>query len=246
MVSQFSSSILIAPSVTVPSFSKGVFKEINFASSVSAIFKPVESVRIGLAFHSPTWYHINEYFYQNISSNFTDGAKYEYHNDPMRYEYGLETPFRFLAGLGIQIKKVGLLSVDYEYVDYSSAHFYQTGDGYDYGEKNANIRSSLKSVNNIRAGGEYRLNNVYFRAGYGYYGKAFKQGEDNEDLDYSSFSVGTGFRERNISIDFGYTHNKYSQKYFLYPLDSSYDPALANLNSTQNMFTLTVGYRFGY
>jgi hypothetical protein len=213
---------------------------------LGAIFKPVETVRIGLAFHSPTWYHINEYHYDNISSNFTDGGRYEYHNDPNRYEYGLETPFRFLAGIAFQIQKFALLSADYEYADYHSAHFYQTGDGYNYSEKNQNIKNSLKAVNNFRAGGEFRLNNVYFRAGYGYYGKAFKQGEDNEDLDYTLFSLGTGFRERNISIDFGYTHNKYSQKYFLYPLDSSYDPALAYLNSTQNMFTLTFGYRFGY
>jgi len=164
----------------------------------------------------------------------------------MRYEYGLATPFRFLAGIGIQFKKVALLSFDYEFADYSSAHFYQTGDGYDYSEKNMNIKNSLKSTSNFRAGGEYRLNNIYFRGGFGYYGKAFKPGEDNEDLDYTSFSAGTGFRERNISIDFGYTYYKYSQKYYLYPLDSSYDPAVANLSTNQHLFTLTFGYRFGY
>jgi hypothetical protein len=212
---------------------------------LGAIYKPVETVRIGLAFHSPTWYHISEYIYDNISSNFTDGGHYESSNNPNRYEYGLSTPFRFLTGIAVQVKKIALLSVDYEYTDYSSAHFYETGDGYNYSDKNMNIKNTLKAVNNFRAGGEIRLNNVYFRTGYGYYGKAYKPGEDNEDLDYTSFSFGTGFRERNISIDFGYTHNKYSQKYFLYPLDDSYDPAVANLSSTQNMFTLTFGYKFG-
>jgi len=189
---------------------------------------------------------INEYHYDNISSSFTDGGKYEYNNVPNRYEYGLETPFRFLAGIAFQIEKFALLSADYEYADYNSAHFYQTSDGYNYSEKNQNIKNSLKAVNNFRAGGEFRLKNIYFRTGYGYYGKAFKPGEDNEDLDYTTFSFGTGFRERSVSIDFGYTHNNYSQKYYLYPLNSSYDPALANLNTVQNMFTLTFGYRFGY
>jgi hypothetical protein len=212
---------------------------------LGAIIKPVETVRIGLAFHSPTWYHINEYINDNITSNFTDGSNYVYANNPNRYEYGLTTPFRFLAGVAFQIEKIALLSADYEFADYSSAHFHQTGDGYDYSNKNQNIKSSLKSVNNFRVGGEIRLNNLYFRTGYGYYGKAFKQGEDNDNLDYTAFSAGTGFRERNISIDFGYTHNKYSQKYYLYPLDNSYDPAVAFLTSTQNMFTLTFGYRFG-
>lgn len=212
---------------------------------LGAIFKPVETVRIGLAFHSPTWYHINEYINDNISSNFTDGGHYEYANTPNRYEYGLTTPFRFLTGVAVQIEKIALLSFDYEFTDYSSAKFHQTGDGFDYSDKNMNIKNSLKSVNNLRAGGEIRLNNVYFRTGYSYYGKAFKQGEDNENLDYTAFSFGTGFREKNISIDFAYTHNKYSQKYYLYPLDNSFEPAVANLNSTQNMFTLTFGYKFG-
>jgi hypothetical protein len=213
---------------------------------LGAIYKPVEAVRIGIAFHSPTWYHIDEYLYDNIVSNFTDGGHYEFSNNPTRFQYGLTTPFRFLTGIAFQIKKVALLSADYEYADYSASSFHQTGDGYNYSEKNLNIKNSLKAVNNFRAGGEYRLNNIYFRAGYGYYGKAFKPGEDNENLDYSSFSLGTGFRERNISIDFGFTHYTYSQKYYLYPLDNTFDPALANLNTTQSMFTLTMGYRFGY
>jgi hypothetical protein len=31
----------------------------------------------------------------------------------------------------------------------------------------------------------------------------------------------------------------------MYPLDSSFDPAIANLSTTKNMFTLTLGYKFG-
>ena len=90
------------------------------------------------------------------------------------------------------------------------------------------------------------MNNLYFRTGYGYYGKAFKQGEDNENLDYTAFSAGTGFREQEYINRLRIHHNKYSQKYYLYPLDNSYDPAVAFLTSTQNMFTLTFGYRFGF
>jgi hypothetical protein len=84
------------------------------------------------------------------------------------------------------------------------------------------------------------------RGGYGYYGKAFKATEDNADLDYTSFSGGIGFREQNISVDFGYTNMRYSQNYVLYPLADNYDPAIANLSTAKNMFTLTFGYKFGY
>lgn len=218
----------------------------GFTFKMGAIYKPVEAVRIGLAFHTPTWYHIQEYFSQNITSNFTDGGHYDYSTDPLRFEYALATPYRLLGGLAVQIRKIGLISADYEFVDYSTARFSQTGDHYDYSEKNFNIRNSLKTASNIRLGGELRLNKLYLRGGYGYYGKAFKAGEENADLDYISLSCGIGFREQNMSIDFGYTNLRNSQKYFLYPLDDSFDQALANLTVNKNMFTATLAYKFGY
>lgn len=218
----------------------------GYSLKIGAIIKPVETVRIGLAFHSPTWYRIKEYFYDNIVSNFTDNAHYDFSNDPLRFEYALTTPFRALAGVAVQIKKIGLISADYEYVDYSTARFSETGDGYDYGEKNTNIKNSLNSTSNIRLGGELRLNKLYLRTGYGYYGKVFKPGEDNANLDYRSLSFGAGFREQNVSLDFGFTNYKYSEKYFLYSLDTGVAAASANLSTVKNMFTLTLGYKFGY
>lgn len=217
----------------------------GYTIKLGAIFRPVETVRIGIAFHSPTWYHISEYFTENITSGFSGGDHYDYSNDPLRYEYALNTPYRLLGGIAFQIKKIGLISADYEFADYSKARFSQTGDGYNYSEKNQNIEKSLKATNNFRLGGELRLNKLYLRSGYAYYGKAYKPGEANADMDYNSFSFGTGFREQNLSIDFGYTNLRYSQKYFLYPLDNSFEQAVANISTTKNMFTLTFGYKFG-
>jgi hypothetical protein len=221
-------------------------KGTGYSLKLGAIIKPIEALRIGVAFHSPTLYRINEYHYDNITSNFTNGGHHDWSNDPLRYQYALTTPFRALAGVAVQIRKIALISADYEFVDYATARFSQTGDGFDYSDKNLNIKNTLQSASNIRIGGEVRLNKLYLRSGYGYYGKAFQPGEDNENLDYRSLSFGAGFREKNVSIDFAYTNFDYSEKYFLYPLDNSYDPAEANLNSTKNMFTVTLGYKFGY
>jgi len=212
---------------------------------LGVIVKPVETIRIGLAFHTPTFYKIDETFYENLTSNFTNGGHHEYVIDPMRYSYALTTPFRVLTGVAVQIKKIALLSVDYEFVDYSIAKFSDNKDSYDYSSKNRDIKNSLKSASNIRLGGELRLNKLYLRTGYGYYGKAFKPGEENQNLDYTSISGGIGYREQNISIDFAYTNYSYSQTNILYPLDSSFVPASANLSTHTNMFTLTLGYKFG-
>jgi hypothetical protein len=223
-------------------------KGTGYSLKIGAIIKPIDALRIGLAFHSPTIYHISEYFYEDITSNFTDGARYEYNNTPMVFRYALTTPFRVLAGAAVQIKKIALLSADYEFVDYSTAKFSETGDGYDFSEKNLIIKNSLKPTSNIRLGGELRLNKLYLRSGYGYYGKSVRAGEENENLNYHSLSFGAGFREQNLSIDFAYTNYKYSQKSVLYPLDNSFTNTSVdyNLSTSKNMFTVTLGYKFGY
>jgi hypothetical protein len=217
----------------------------GFSFKMGAIYKPVEAIRLGFAFHSPTWYHINEYFYENMTSNFTDGGHYESTNDPNRFSYALSTPFRLLFGAAVQINKFALLSADYEFVDYSTARFAQTGDGYDYTDKNGSIRADLRPVSNIRLGGELRLNKFYLRGGYGLYGSPFRAGDTNSGMNYNSISGGLGFREGGFSLDFGYTHLNSSKTEILYPLDTSFQTASANLTTNQNMFTMTMAFRFG-
>jgi hypothetical protein len=216
----------------------------GYSLKIGAIIKPVEALRIGLAFHSPTWFRINEYFYEGMTSNFTDKGYLEAYNEPMRFTYGLSTPLRALAGVAVQIKKIAILSADYEFVDYKMSKFYHIGEYFDYSGDNRDIRNSLKSTSNIRLGGELRLNKLYLRGGYGYYGKAYKTGENNSNKDYSSVSFGAGFREQNVTIDFAYTRLMNSEKYILY--DTNVETSMASFSTNRDMFTLTLGYKFGY
>ncbi len=220
----------------------------GFGLKLGAIYRPLEILRIGFAFHSPTLYKINEYVYDNMSSRFTDGGHYDESNSPVRYNYALTTPFRAMAGVAVQLKKLALFSLDYEFVDYSTARFSETGDGYNYSDKNSVIKSTLRSSVNLRLGAEFRLNRLYLRGGYGYYGKAWEAGdlyeEPNEDLDYNSISFGAGFREQNVFIDFSYTGMMNPQKYVLY--SSSVETLMSNMDINRNIFTVTFGYKFGY
>ncbi len=216
----------------------------GFSLKLGAIIKPLESLRIGFAFHSPTIYKIDEYFYDNINSRFDGNDTYEMKNQPSRYNYALTTPFRVLGGVAYQIKKSGLLSADIEYIDYSTARFSETGDDYDYSEKNLAIQNTLRQTLNMRFGGEYRLDKIYFRGGYSLYGKVFEKGEENENMNHQSFSFGLGFREQNLYIDLGYVNLSNSQKYILY--NTFTESPMANLNVRRNIFSVTFGYKFGY
>lgn len=216
----------------------------GYSLKLGAIIKPVENLRVGFAFHSPTLYKIDEYYYDNISSRFDGNEKYDVKNDPVRYRYALTTPFRALGGIAYQIRKSALLSADIEYVDYSTARFSETGDNFDYSEKNLAIRSTLKPAVNYRLGGEYRLNKVYFRGGYAKYGKVFEKGEENANMTHDAISFGLGFREQNMYIDLGYVNLRNIQQYILYSTFT--ESPMARLDVRRNIFSATFGIKFGY
>jgi len=216
----------------------------GYGLKIGAIYRPIEILRLGFAFHSPTLYKINVYVYDNITSNFSDGGQYSSSTEPVRYSYALTTPFKAMVGAAVQLKKLALISVDYEFIDYSTARFSDTGDDYNYSEKNATIKSTLRATNNLRLGAEVRLNRLYLRGGYSYYGKVWADEELNRDLDYNSFSFGAGFREQNVYVDFGFSTIMNPQQYVLY--SSSVESLISDMSITRNMYTVTFGYKFGY
>jgi len=216
----------------------------GYGLKLGAIYRPMSILRIGFAFHSPTIYKINEYVYDNITSNFSDGEKYSFSNDPLRYSYALTTPFKVIAGAAVQLQKLALISAEYEFIDYSTAKFSDTGDDYNYSSKNATIKSTLRAASNLRLGAELRFSRLYLRGGYSYYGKVWADQELNRDLDYSSLSFGAGFREQNVYVDLGFSSMMNPQQYVLY--SSSVESLISDMSITRNMYTVTFGYKFGY
>lgn len=217
----------------------------GYTLKFGTIYKPIETLRIGVAFHSPTLYKIYEEVDDNISSYFSDRAiPYESNNGVSGYEYALTTPFRAMAGVALQVQKLALLSADYEFVDYRTARFSETGDGFEYGTKNHEIKNSLRPVHNLRLGAEVRLSSIYLRAGYAHYGKAWNEGELNENLAHNSLSLGIGFREQNVYADLGLTRMNNTEKYILY--DSNLETVMSDLDICRTMINITFGYRFGY
>ncbi len=218
----------------------------GYSLKLGAIYKPIDILRIGFAFHSPTFFRINETVNDNMTAYFSDVATpYKQENSATRYSYNLTTPFRADIGAAIQVKKFALLSADYEFVDYNTARFSQApGDNYDYTLKNNEIKSTLQAANNLRLGAEFRLNNLYLRGGYSYYGKAFKSDQLNSGLDYNAFSLGIGFREQNVYGDLGFTSLMNPRKYIVY--DSSIETVSSDLNLFRNTISVTFGYKFGY
>ncbi len=214
----------------------------GYSFKLGAIIRPVDIIRIGAAFHTPVVYRIREYFYDQISSAFDDGMKYSAQNAPNRYAYTLTTPFRATTGDALQLKKLAIVSLDYEFTDYRVARLSKGNDGYNFYDENQTIKNSLKSASNIKLGAEFRFNNLYARGGYGIYGSAFGENEINKGLNYSSISLGIGFRQQNFFLDLAFVNLTNTMKYIMY-----YDPDYlkpASINTSRNTFSATMGFKF--
>lgn len=218
----------------------------GYSLSLGAIIKPIEFLRIGLSLHSPTIYRIKENYFDNITSNFDTQVNgvdnYPYTNNQMEYKYTFTTPFRVNAGIAYQIQKFAIISADYEFVDYRMSQFSNAIDNQSYADENSNIKDMFKSASNLKFGAELRLNNLYLRGGYGYYGKAFNQNTDNKNLDYNSYSFGIGVRQQNFYFDMGFTALNSSRKYYMYN-DPPYLEA-ATIKTTKDTFMATAGFKF--
>jgi long-subunit fatty acid transport protein len=205
------------------------------------IYIPFDFLRFGLAVHSPVIYSVSEYYYEDLSSVFDNGDRYEFNSDAFRFSYRLTTPYRILGGVALQIQKSALISLDYEFVDYSISRQGMASDGYDYYDENQSIKDIFTASHNIRAGAEYRLGSVYFRGGYGYYGTVFSKDEVNRDNFHTSLSGGIGFRQSNFFIDLAFTRLSDSMIYYMYNYQYV-DPV--TIETTRSNFSATVGFKF--
>lgn len=210
---------------------------INF--KIGIIYKPVDFIRIGAAIHTPTYFDkMSDKWNSKISSSFDDGSAYNSSlNNEGNFEYSLTTPFRAIGSVAFIFGKFGLLSADYEFVDYSGSRL-RAAD-YDFYDENDAIKSKYRPAGNLRLGTEWKYAQFSFRGGYGIEGDPYEIGV-NSSIGHS-WSLGVGLREKDYFLDLAYTHSNRSEDYYIY--DPSYVEASRNTIQSNNLL-LTFGVRF--
>ncbi|RYD57462.1 MAG: hypothetical protein EOP56_09160 [Sphingobacteriales bacterium] len=190
---------------------------------LGAIYKPTDQFRIGLAFHTPTFYSLKDVQSRTITTN-TENYKIDLgqqNTNPVTsllsetdipiqtFEYNLITPMRTVVSLAGIIAKSGFVTMDYEYVDHGATRF-----RYSFEERaaetfvNKKIKDSLQGSHIIRLGGEIKLDIIALRAGAGYYSNPFKTySGDRLDL-----SVGAGLRFDSWFLDLALVNTRYNRK----------------------------------
>jgi len=208
------------------------------------IYKPVNEVRIGATFQSPTWMHMEEDYGEVIGVNFSDGATVR--NDYMNSNanYNVRTPYKGSLGASVILAQSLLLSADVDYVDYGSTKL-SVSDGYRdvINENNQYIKDNYRSAINYRVGGEYKIENFSVRGGYGVNGTPFKGDEDDKVFNVKYYSAGLGYRVNQYYVDLAYQRTETNNTFSPYEL-SDYSEPIATSKVAKNNVFLTLGVRF--
>jgi hypothetical protein len=208
------------------------------------IFRPISLIRIGAAFHIPTFYRIREDFYTDMSSTFDQGTgepDYFERSPVNQFEYWLRTPYKAIGSVAFQVGKVAMIGVDYEFMDYRKANMDSHTSDYSLLDVNDRIQNIYSVANNFRAGAELHLSPMYLRAGVAFYDSPFNSKEVNAEAWNMIYSGGFGFRSKSIFFDMAYSYQTNESQYYLYIPEDVHG---ARISSHKNRFVTTLGFRF--
>lgn len=128
------------------------------------IFRPINELRIGVAYHSPTWYNMTDYYYGGVDASWNDRVYYT--PDRAYTDYKFRTPDKWVFSLAGIVGKYAIISADYELTNYSQMHL-ATDDGRAYTGTNSLIKNDFKNSSTLRVGAEVRFTPQFSgRVGY--------------------------------------------------------------------------------
>lgn len=220
------------------------------------IYNFTNNFRGGVSFHSPTYFSLTDEYSRSIVTN-TENLKYDlqaFDANPVTrvdapindYSYSLVTPWRAVVSAAGIIGKRGFISLDYEYVDYSSTRYiFEDFDSFYESEINTSIKNMYKGASNLRLGGELRFDLVMARLGFGYYGNPYQDAARGSET--LTFSAGVGARFDNVFIDLGFMHaarTKIEQPYAVVYPDEVIEVPDAEIKQSFNNIALTIGFKF--
>ncbi len=214
----------------------------GFNIKFGAIVKATPFLRFGASLHTPTWFNnITDKWkstteaYYNI--DYGDGVYFSSSSPRGDFKYDIKTPWRTSGSAALVLGRLGLISAEYTYVDYTSARLSPTAD---FTDANNVINNSFTQTHNFRLGTEIVLGVMQVRAGYAYNMSPFNEGVN--DASWDVISGGVGYRTPEFFIDAALSYNRSGRDYYLYSFEN-YE-AQATLDTKNYNFILTLGYRF--
>ena len=231
---------------------------------LGALYRPTEQVRLGLAFHTPSYLSFTEKRTTRLTVEAEDdtgklilreATSLDFTNQlPGEYKYVHLTPMRVIAS-GAYVfrentdvrKQKAFISADLEYVHYRGSRYYANNefdtdaDKEYYKALNRVIKNFYRGCFNFRFGGELKFNTIMARAGFAYYMNPYRQRDFRADR--MIFSGGLGYRHHGIFIDLTYAHQTVRDAEFPYRLSDRAN-TFATVRNQGGQISLSAGVKF--
>ncbi len=216
----------------------------GFSLGLGSILKINETVRLGASYQSPTWYRLTADTSQELNSDFAqrnpDIIFINFNNAVNLFEtYTLKTPGKLTASMALIFGKRGLLSVDYDYQDFSSSKFSRRDNPEFINTANSEITEALTGVSTVRVGGEYRIQRFSLRGGYRYEQSPYVNGTTVGDL--TGFSGGLGYDFGGSRLDLAFSRAERTTNLQLFDVGVT-TPAIVDRVNTN----ISLGYTLNF
>jgi len=191
------------------------------------IVRPTDQFRLGFALHTPTWMKMEDSYGASMETDYYT-FKGRYDNG---WDYRFFTPWEYQFSAAYIFGRKGLLSVEADMADYSTAKFKTDRDYYRastdeiYGDLNDAMKKDFGALQTtVKVGGEYRVTDICsLRAGYVFKTSPYTSGtSDNRSRSWDNGNFG----DDNTLL-----------------FDSSTKPNFSILG-TQQIFSCGVGWRW--
>jgi hypothetical protein len=231
---------------------------------IGVIYAINPMVRIGGAFHSPSYFSMHDTYTTTLTNHTSDqGTLTSTTEDitggyPGSYDYSLTTPWRAMGGISFIFgtspdvsQQHGFLTLDYEFVNYASARYHFNSSSATASDKalanqlNSTISTLYKGASNLRVGGELKFDIVAVRAGVAWMGSPYANSDI--DGDQMRYSAGVGIRNRGFYADLAYIYaiqKGINQPYIIADNNSGlHSPDPATLVGNASNIVLTIGFK---
>jgi Long-chain fatty acid transport protein len=230
---------------------------------VGAIWRPIDILRLGVSYHTPTYYSMTDYYQAWGEANYGPGA---YDETPYAdYRYDFQSPYGWTFSGALVLGKDAIISADWDIKDYSSMKL-EERDGREL-SANKWIEEDYRMASTVRLGAEYRfLPQLSGRIGYAWmqnpYAADIREGNVGAVVvgtvphymlegDANYYTIGLGYRlSSQFYIDLAYVHKSQTDKLYAFPMlydqngDLFLDSKAAKLKNNTSRALITLGYKF--
>lgn len=221
----------------------------GFQFNLGLIYKPINELRVGLAYQSPTWYSMTDNYSASVTDQLTDYVSESGYSVGTTQTglgsvyYNMRTPDKFTFSLAGVLGQIAILSADYELTNYKNMKLSDDDDPDWTSTEKGLIREDFKPASTLRLGAEIRITPQFSgRIGYMWQQTplktSFRNGSNDNgtgeqlvnnstvtnftlDGDANYFTYGLGYRfSKSFYTDVAFVMK--SQKADLYPFSDLY------------------------